>query len=73
MNSIPCELLIRREEAVVRRMCSALPHRTLTRMPRGIPNVKRDETGLRYTSFNVPLVLVSPICPFVHPLLTTRS
>ncbi|PBK72447.1 actin-related protein [Armillaria solidipes] len=24
-------------------------------MPRGIPNVKRDDTGLRYTSFNVPL------------------
>ncbi|KAF8916271.1 hypothetical protein CPB85DRAFT_1290585 [Mucidula mucida] len=25
-------------------------------MPRGIPNVKRDDTGLRYTSFNVPLL-----------------
>ncbi|KAG7444906.1 actin-like ATPase domain-containing protein [Guyanagaster necrorhizus] len=24
-------------------------------MPRGIPNVKRDDTGLRYTSFNIPL------------------
>ncbi|KDQ61367.1 hypothetical protein JAAARDRAFT_203897 [Jaapia argillacea MUCL 33604] len=24
-------------------------------MPRGIPNAKRDETGLRYTSFHVPL------------------
>ncbi|KAJ7574463.1 hypothetical protein C8J56DRAFT_979709 [Mycena floridula] len=26
-------------------------------MPRGIPNVKRDDTGLRYTTFNVPLGL----------------
>ncbi|KAF9461204.1 actin-related protein [Collybia nuda] len=25
-------------------------------MPRGIPNAKRDETGMRYTMFNVPLV-----------------
>ncbi|RDB23323.1 putative actin-related protein 8 [Hypsizygus marmoreus] len=25
-------------------------------MPRGIPNARRDETGLRYTTFNVPLV-----------------
>ncbi|KAG5647468.1 hypothetical protein DXG03_009399 [Asterophora parasitica] len=25
-------------------------------MPRGIPNAKRDETGFRYTAFNVPLV-----------------
>ncbi|KAF8202322.1 actin-related protein [Pholiota molesta] len=24
-------------------------------MPRGIPNAKRDETGMRYTMFNVPL------------------
>ncbi|PPQ67891.1 hypothetical protein CVT26_007091 [Gymnopilus dilepis] len=24
-------------------------------MPRGIPNAKRDETGMRYTTFNVPL------------------
>ncbi|KAF9054519.1 hypothetical protein BJ165DRAFT_1439484 [Panaeolus papilionaceus] len=24
-------------------------------MPRGIPNAKRDETGLRFTTFNVPL------------------
>ncbi|KAF9454265.1 actin-like ATPase domain-containing protein [Macrolepiota fuliginosa MF-IS2] len=24
-------------------------------MPRGVPNVKKDETGLRYTTFNVPL------------------
>lgn len=23
-------------------------------MPRGIPNAKRDETGMRYTVFNVP-------------------
>lgn len=27
-------------------------------MPRGIPNVKRDDTGLRYTSFHVPLLQV---------------
>ncbi|KAG6821198.1 hypothetical protein H0H93_004018 [Arthromyces matolae] len=25
-------------------------------MPRGIPNAKRDDTGFRYTTFNVPLV-----------------
>lgn len=28
-------------------------------MPRGIPNAKRDETGMRYTMFNVPLVSVT--------------
>lgn len=27
-------------------------------MPRGVPNAKKDETGLRYTTFNVPLSLV---------------
>lgn len=26
-----------------------------TPMPRGIPNAKRDETGMRFTTFNVPL------------------
>jgi actin-related protein 8 len=26
-------------------------------MPRGIPNAKRDDTGMRYTTFNVPLAL----------------
>lgn len=30
------------------------------RMPRGIPNAKKDETGLRFTSFNVPLGCVFP-------------
>jgi hypothetical protein len=29
-------------------------HWTL-KMPRGIPNAKRDDTGMRYTTFNVPL------------------
>ena len=27
-------------------------------MPRGIPNAKRDETGMRYATFNVPLPYV---------------
>lgn len=27
-------------------------------MPRGIPNVKRDDTGLKYTTFHVPLAYV---------------
>lgn len=29
-------------------------------MPRGVPNAKKDETGLRFTTFNVPLSLVLP-------------
>ena len=32
------------------------------RMPRGIPNAKKDETGLRFTSFNVPLACVCFSC-----------
>jgi actin-related protein 8 len=31
-------------------------------MPRGIPNAKKDETGLRFTSFHVPLGYVFPRC-----------
>lgn len=27
-------------------------------MPRGIPNAKRDDTGIKYTTFHVPLSLV---------------
>jgi hypothetical protein len=27
-------------------------------MPRGIPNAKRDDTGMRYTMFHVPLASV---------------
>jgi hypothetical protein len=27
-------------------------------MPRGIPNAKRDDTGMRYTTFTVPLASV---------------
>lgn len=30
--------------------------RSAFKMPRGIPNVKRDERAFRYTTFNVPLV-----------------
>ena len=26
------------------------------KMPRGIPNAKREDLGMRYTSFNVPLL-----------------
>jgi len=27
-------------------------------MPRGIPNAKRDDSGMRYTTFHVPLASV---------------
>ena len=37
-------------------------------MPRGIPNVKRDESqGMRYTTFHVPPQYV-PIAPTMTPL-----
>lgn len=28
------------------------------KMPRGIPNARRDETGMKFTTFHVPLALV---------------
>ncbi len=36
-------------------------------MPRGVPNAKRDESALRYTSFHVPLASVFYLlCEGVH-------
>lgn len=32
-----------------------------SQMPRGVPNTKKDEGGLRFTTFNVPLSSVQPI------------
>lgn len=47
-------------------------------MPRGIPNAKRDETGMRYTMFHVPPasvcvdILLANVLVLSAPVLTFR-
>lgn len=33
-------------------------------MPRGIPNAKKDDSGMRYTSMHVPLAYVDTMTTF---------
>jgi actin-related protein 8 len=42
-------------------------------MPRGIPNAKRDDTGMRYTTFSVPLASVCGQKYLACPLNVTNS
>jgi hypothetical protein len=34
-------------------------------MPRGIPNAKKDDSGMRYTSMHVPLAYVDSMIAFL--------